>query len=190
MCCRSASQSLNDAFHRWYLICLTTYSMQFVAQHRAGRPGRDNSLMDKHLHRIKRSRPGVVLALLAFGYMTFSSVPAQTKPIASKNTSPPTNSSPSRKAAILRYQAGTSSRIQTRAGFNVSVSSQPNAATQSGFRALLQSGNEPPKKSDASPHIRVGFGRIFPEKHPESSHPNDRRLDDRSWLYVEMNVKF
>ena len=177
------------AFHQWYLICLTTCGMQFAAQHRAGRPGRDNSLTDKHLHRIKRIRPGVVLVLLAFGCMMFSGVPAQAKPIAGKNSFAPASSSPSRKAAILRYQAGTSSRIQTRAGFNVSASSEPNETTQSEFRALLQNGNEPQKKSDA-PHIRAGFGRIFPEKHPESAHPNDQRLEDRSWLFVELSVKF
>ena len=164
--------------------------MKFAAQHQVGRQGRDNSLTDKHLHRIKRSRPGVVLALLAFGCMMFSGVPARAKPIDGKSSFAPARSAPSRKAAILRYQAGTSSKIQARAGFNMSASSEPNEATQSGFRALLQNGNEPQKKSDTAPHIRAGYGRIFLDKHPESAHPNDQRLEDRSWLFVQMSVKF
>ena len=164
--------------------------MKFAAQHRAGRPGRDNSLTDKHLHPVKRSRPGVGLCLLVLVCAAFSVVPARAKPVAGTNSSAPASSSPSRKAAIMRHHAGTLPRIQTRPRLNLTVPGRPGEVAQSDLRALLQNGNEPQKNSDASPGIRAGFGRIFAEKAVPSMHPNDQRLEDRSWLYVKMNVKF
>ena len=90
----------------------------------------------------------------------------------------------------MRYHAGTLPRIQTRPGLNLTVPGRPGEVAQSDLRALLQNGNEPQKNSDTSPRIRAGFGRIFPEKAVSSMHSNDQRLEDRSWLYVKMSVKF
>ncbi len=180
---------------------LQPFSMSFAAQH-PGRRRLNNSLADSRLHQIQRSFIKAASCLLAFACAASTSGLAQTNwtHIGTRTTHvAPISSAPSRKALIVRNAANAARRAnqskiaarhQMPQSLNLTALNRSNEATGNELRALLRSEKGSEKNSDTSPGIRAGFGRIFPEKAVPSMHPNDQRLEDRSWLYVKMSVKF
>src|SRR5205085_2576544 len=104
----------------------------------------------------------------------------------------PAGSPPSRKSALIRYSANATSpasgeivpKSQLVAGLNSAASNQPRELTHDEFLLLLREKSSLPKIPSDTPGFRAGFGHLFPEKSSASAHPNDQRLEDRSWLYV------
>ena len=162
----------------------------------------NNSLPDSHLHQIQRSFLKTASCLLAFACTVATSEPAQTNwtRVDTRTIHPaPVSQVPSRKALIVRNAANAPRRAnrnkiaagpQMPRSSNLTASNRSSESAGDGFRALLQKETGSEKNSDTSPGIRAGFGRIFPEKAVPSMHPNDQRLEDRSWLYVKLSVKF
>jgi len=110
------------------------------------------------------------------------------------NHSAAPNSLPTRKAILARQISAPKSRglVSHRVQETlVPVEGNLGVVNSSAEYSRLFQKRVETEKIPASPaNFRAGYGQIFPEKSPASAHPNEQRIEDRSWLYVKMNVKF